>query len=115
MAGQKQVTTHPKVFLSFPLGDSDLAAEVSRTLSAAGIEVTTFAGIDDRESYSDEVRSGLRQSDAVVVVLSTIAQRREIPASVLFEIGAATGANKPIFVIVQSMDQKLPFNVPGMH
>ena len=36
------------------------------------------------------------------------------PASVLFEIGAAVGAEKPIYVIVDRPSGKLPFGAPGL-
>jgi hypothetical protein len=46
--------------------------------------------------------------------VSQLGGGEEISASVLFEIGAAAGANKPIFVIVSKANVKLPFNVPNL-
>lgn len=64
--------------------------------------------------YTEEIRKALRRSAAVVVALPNVSAKLEIPASVLFEIGAAIGAEKPIYVIVDRGSGKLPFGAPGL-
>lgn len=105
------VITRPSVFLSYTPSDRDLASGVSTALRRAGIAVTSVDELEPGGEYSEHVRQALHLSDAVVVVLSTVGRRREIPAGVLFEIGAAAGANKPIYVVVDEAATKLPFNI----
>jgi hypothetical protein len=73
--------------------------------------------MDERSSereYDDTVRTALRQSAAVVAVLSGASRRHDMPANVLFEIGAAIGARKPIYVVVDDASAKLPFGAPDL-
>jgi hypothetical protein len=107
--------TPPKVFLSFAWSDKELAADLSDSLERAGLHVTRVDEVAPRGQYSDRLRDAVRESAAVVVFLSDVVRRRDIPASVLFEIGAAVGANKPIYVVVERMTEKLPFNAPDLH
>jgi methylmalonyl-CoA mutase cobalamin-binding subunit len=108
------VKTRPQIFLSFAQSDRRLAEQVGSALHDAGLTVVQMDQLLARRAYDDTVRSALRESDAVVVALSSVSRRHEVPASVLFEIGAAVGAAKPIFVIVEEATAKLPFNAPQM-
>jgi TIR domain len=105
-------STQPQVFLSFALRDRKLAGRIATILSKSGLKVVRPDELVPIGSeYSDEVRQALHQSAAVVVVLSQAATRAEqIPASVLFEIGAGFGAEKPIFVVMDRPVAKLPFD-----
>lgn len=115
MSSSSATTVHPKVFLSFPWSDKRLAEDVSAALAGAGLEVLSSDKLTSGGIYSDQIRNALHRADAVVVVLSDIARRREISANVLFEIGAGVGARKPIYVVIESMNDGLPFNVPNLH
>jgi hypothetical protein len=104
----------PTVFLSSAAADADFAREVAEELTRAGAEIWEIGDVAASGKYTHEVRRALDRSGAVVVALARSADRREIPASVLFEIGAASGAQKPVFVVVDSPISRLPFSVPGM-
>src|SRR2546423_14120514 len=114
-ADVEAVRAQPQVFLSFAYGDRELARDISAKLAAAGVDVVQMDTLEPGGQYTDNVRGALHDSNAVVVVLSDVSRRREFPASVLFEIGAAAGADKPIFVIVEDMTAKLPFNISHLH
>jgi hypothetical protein len=100
--------------LSFALTDREFASQVLDNLTRAGLQVQQMDNLAPTGQYTDAVRTAIRRSDAVVVALSEVASGRSIPASVLFEIGAAAGAGKPIFVVVDNLAEKLPFNVPHL-
>jgi len=65
--------------------------------------------------YTAAVRTAVRQSAAMVAILPDVSRRHDIPANVLFEIGAAVGARKPIYVVVGDSSAKLPFGAPDLH
>jgi nucleoside 2-deoxyribosyltransferase len=101
----------PQVFLSFASTDRPLADRVDAALTKAGLTVVRMDGLGSKGEYTDVVRSALNESDAVVVALSGAGRRQDIPASVIFEIGAAMGAEKHIYVVVEESTNKLPFSV----
>ena len=101
-----------QVFISFAAADRDLAGRVVASLRAGGVDVVGMRDFETSGSYDDEVREAITASEAFVVALSVVGRRQEIPAAVLFEIGAATGAGKPIFVVVDEPTGTLPFRVP---
>ncbi|HSU66149.1 MAG TPA: toll/interleukin-1 receptor domain-containing protein [Tepidisphaeraceae bacterium] len=114
MTTRTMVTTRPEVFLSFAMSDREMADEVASDLSRAGLDVVRVDELGTGSEYTDTVRSALRRSAAMVVVLSDASSAHDIPAGILFEIGAAAGAGKPIYVIVQKSTAKLPFSVPNL-
>jgi hypothetical protein len=103
-----------QVFLSYSSADQELANEVAAELTGAGIDVVAQSDLPADETPYQWLRKALPKSNAMVVVLSRLAQGREIPASVLFEIGAAVGADKPIYLIVDDPSAKLPFHVRNL-
>jgi len=111
MSGRNGVKTRPQVFLSFAMADRELAKNISAALTRAGVEVVgsekTAAGFE----YNNDIRQALHRSDAVVVALSGVDGSRNISANVLFELGAASGAGKPIFIVSEEPGMKLPFHV----
>lgn len=106
--------TRPQVFLSFSLADREFASEIADELRRSGLTVIGMSDFGSASEYTEEIRNALRSSAAVVVALPIISAKHEIPASVLFEIGAAVGAEKPIYVIVDGPSGKLPFGAPGL-
>ena len=105
---------HAQVFLSFALSDKRLAERVTHSLRAADITVVRADEVGAGDQYDNVIRDALKQSDAVVVALSHVGKRQDISANVLFEIGAAVGADKPIYVIVDDATARLRFNVPNL-
>lgn len=105
------VKTQPQIFLSFARADHELAERIGTIFQKAGIKVYRMDQMGIRGEYSEAVRKALLRSDAVVVALSSIPRQQDFPASVLFEIGAAMGAEKDIYVVVEEPTAKLPFSV----
>jgi methylmalonyl-CoA mutase cobalamin-binding subunit len=114
MTAPASLGTKPRIFLSFALEDRQLAADVAARLSSAGLDVFTTGDVESGEEYTNATRRAMTRSAAVVAVLAGVSRKREIPASILFEIGAGVGAGKPIFVVVDDPSAKLPFNVPNL-
>jgi hypothetical protein len=115
MTATASLRTKPGIFLSFALEDQSLAADVAARLSAAGLDVFSTQDVESGDEYTDATRQAVNRSAAVVAVLSRPSGRSEVPASILFEIGAGVGARKPIFVVVDDATAKLPFGVPNLH
>lgn len=105
---------HPQIFLSFAAGDHAFAESVATELRSGGADVLSMNDVAAAGDYSEGVRRALQRSGAVVVALNEVSDRRDIPASILFEIGMAVGAGKPIFVILSNPSSILPFNAPHL-
>jgi hypothetical protein len=114
MTGNPVTETRQQIYLSYALSDRSLAEKVAAILTQSGVAVIRFDQAAPTGVYSDSLRQTLRRSAAVVVVLSELAQRPDIPANLLFEIGAAVGAGKPIYVVVETMTHPLPFGAPDL-
>jgi len=93
--------TRSQVVLSFARSDRELADRVEPTLLDAGLEVVRMNQLRGAGEYNDAVRLALKRADALVVALGGHRREAQVPASVTFEIGAAMGAEKPIFVVVE--------------
>jgi ABC-type branched-subunit amino acid transport system substrate-binding protein len=106
LAATTKMRTRPQVFLSYSMSDRQLAAKIAVSLEDAGLRVVRPEDLEPGHEYSNAVRDGLLKSAAMVVVLT----QNEMPARVLFEIGAAFGAEKPIFVVVDAPSTRLPFD-----
>jgi hypothetical protein len=102
MKNRKTIKMTP-VFLSFAARDQELAGEVAELLRHARLDVVRVDELSPSGEYTDEVRRALGTSAAVVVVLARTARRRDVPAGVVFEIGAAVGAGKRIFVVTDDL------------
>ncbi|HTW95183.1 MAG TPA: toll/interleukin-1 receptor domain-containing protein [Tepidisphaeraceae bacterium] len=101
--------------MSFALRDRRLAIKVAHILSESGLNVVRPDELEPGGEYSAAVRDAMRRSAAMVVVLSQAAiESEQIPSSVLFEIGAGFGAEKPIFVVTDNPGAKLPFGTPKL-
>jgi TIR domain len=97
-----------QIFLSFAPSDRRLAGQVADDLRRTGLTVVSMEDLGPGE-YSDAVRRALTESDAVVTVLSGVSDRIGLPASVVFEIGAAVAAGKRIFLVTGMATFRLPF------
>lgn len=98
--------TRPQVFLTYASADRQLAAKVADFLADAGLTVVRPEDLESGHEYSNAIRTGLMKSAAMVVVLG----RAEMAATVLFEMGAAFGAEKPVYVVVDAPTTRLPFD-----
>lgn len=97
-----------KIFISYSHSDQDWARVFAQTLATSGIEVWFDEfNIKPGEPLVESLEKGLRESDAVVLVLNAENMRRP---NIFFEIGAALGMNKPIIPVVPAgfESHKLP-------
>ncbi len=116
MSNRTNVSAKPGVFLSFSASDEDFAKQVSHALSDAGLLVMGVRELDPKGDYNDSVRRWIKSSAGMVVAISdrSLSSKFGLPANVVFEIGAATGAGKPIFVVTTLSAPKFPFRVPKL-
>jgi hypothetical protein len=98
----------PKVFISHSSSDKDWARKFAETLEHNGLEVwIDESRIKGGQAWVEALENGLRESDAVVLLISPDNINRP---NLFFEIGAALGMNKAIIpVIPKDFDShKLP-------
>jgi hypothetical protein len=98
----------PAAFLISNLADSEFAGRITDTLVRSGLTVSWNQG------RNVDLRKELRECAVTVVVLSGSTLRQPLTASVLFEVGAAMGAGKPIYAVVDDLTARLPFGVPNL-
>lgn len=103
-----------QVFFTYGQADRSFASRVAAALEGAGLKVVAASTVTASGVYDEHVRDAIKSSQAAVVAFSG-RSGTEFPSSVLFEIGAAMGAYKPVFVIVEDLSRKLGFSVPDMH
>src|SRR6185503_17531729 len=88
----------PKVFISYSHSDQEWARKFAEVLAHSGIEVWFDEfNINPGEPLVDALEKGLRESDAVVLLLSEENINRP---NLFFEVGAALGMNKAIIPVV---------------
>ena len=84
------------VFLSYAPQDAKLAVEVARVLQLFDLAVFDAKTMLQGKRMEDALWEAMAESQALVVVVSAA----EPSASTLFELGAAQGWNKPVYVVV---------------
>jgi hypothetical protein len=84
------------VFLSYGPQDAKSAVEVGRILQSFDLAVFNARAISRGKRMEEAIWDAMAESQALVVVVS----QSEPSASTLFELGAAQGWNKPIFIVV---------------
>jgi predicted nucleotide-binding protein len=88
----------PKVFVSYSHSDKDWARRFAKTIEDIGLEVWFDEfNIKPGQQLVEALENGLRESDAVVLLINTDNINRP---NVFFEIGAALGMNKAIIPVV---------------
>jgi hypothetical protein len=107
--------SRPKVFVTSSALDHGLAEQVASVLDASGVEVVRIADRNSLSRGEGQLRDAIRRSAAVVAVVSRSTTSTQIPASVFVEIGAATGAGKPVFIVLEDPTYRVNFSVPDMH
>lgn len=106
---------HPRILLTSALSDVTLAERVSAILEASGIHVGRANQAPSAQHWGRCLRKSIEDSDAIVVVISRATSGDRLPASLLFEVGAAFGASKRVYVVLEDMSRRLDFSVPDMH
>jgi hypothetical protein len=114
MKSSTTVKAPPKIFLTYDPADKPFAAEVSAVLARLGADVSSFDSISAGEQYGEPIRKAIRSSDAVVLPLEPRSRRSELPANVLFELGAATAADRAIYLVSRDASVRLPFELPRL-
>jgi hypothetical protein len=89
-----------RVFISYSHNDQEWAKEFASSLRARGVDVWfDLWSIAPGEPISTAIEQGLRNSDAIVILLTSERARRPTE---FFELGAALGLGKRIVPIVAS-------------
>src|SRR4051794_2250539 len=103
----KPVDRPVKLFVSFDLASKSVATDVIARLRKAGADVQDVYSLTNGSEYSNQVREALRASDVVIAVMTS----EKLNANVLFELGAAVGAGKPIVALVSGVSNvQLPLD-----
>src|SRR5436309_10166532 len=90
--------TTPKIFISYSHSEQEWAREFAASLVLNGLNVWFDEfNIKAGQLLSDALEKGLRESDAVVLLIDSTNINRP---NLFFEIGAALGMNKKIIPIV---------------
>jgi hypothetical protein len=84
------------VFLSYSPQDAKFAAEVARVLELSDLAVFDAKTMLQGKRMEETLWEAMAESQALVMVVSAA----EPSASSLFELGAAQGWNKPVYVVV---------------
>jgi MTH538 TIR-like domain (DUF1863). len=88
----------PKIFISYSHSEHEWAREFAASLVRNGLNVWFDEfNIKAGQLLSDALEKGLRESDAVVLLIDSTNINRP---NLFFEIGAALGMNKKIIPIV---------------
>lgn len=100
----------PKVFISYTHDDADWVRQFAEALKKQEVGVSFDQGIPAGERWEQTLETGLRESDAVVAVLSS---SNVMTPNVNFEIGAAMAGKKRLIPIVSDELEKsgLPFHL----
>ena len=109
MTVAKPIKSHSQIFLSCSRADRVLAKKIAAELQKSGLKVVRLQRLES--GNEDSLRYALSKSAAMVAVHS---RHTDVPASLLFEIGAMYGSEKPVFVIVDRPNMKLPFSVSNL-
>jgi hypothetical protein len=87
-----------KVFISYSHSDKEWARRFAETIANSGVEVWFDEfNILPGQPLVEALEKGLRESDAVVLLINT--ENMDRP-NLFFEIGAALGMNKTIIPVV---------------
>ena len=111
--------TNPKVFISYKYSGQDaavntnkIAATIKSELEKKGFKVLYFKYNNqlEHDSVNFEIQNLLRRSKAMVVVPDPYH-----PSYVNAEIASAVTANKPVYIIKHTKDQRLPDTANSGH
>ncbi len=115
MKASTTLSAQARIFLTYAAADRRFAAEVADALELLGAKVSSFDSMANGDQYNDAIRRAIRESDAVVVPLGRLSAPDDLPANVIFEIGAAAGAGRAIYVVSRDVSTRLPFDVPHLN
>lgn len=90
--------SEPKVFISYTHDDAEWVHKFAEALRDQSVDVWLDAWqVHAGDSLRDAVEAGLRNSDAIVAILSAANARRP---DILFELGVAIGMGKRLIPIM---------------
>jgi len=103
-----------KVFISHAQSDEKLARKIADSLKQAGLEVWDYRReILPSDLWSDKASQALRQSDAMVVLLTPeAANSKQVRSEIDFALGRNTFKNRLIPVLVGSPERIPRRDVP---
>lgn len=89
-----------KIFLSYTRSDEDWARQLAESLKNLGVDVWFDEwSIRAGDNIPDAIEQGLREADAVVLLISPESIQRP---NLFFELGAAIGSGKRVVALVPS-------------
>lgn len=91
------------LFLSHLPVDTGIASVVKRAFEEAGMSVFSIADAKAVKQISKVVREAIAESRAVIVIVT---QSSIKSPSIMFEVGAASAWNKPIYLLRQAVETK---------
>ena len=101
----KVQTTPCDVFLSYSLPEAQTADLVERALVGAGLNVLSPSKLENGTPYEDTIQLAIAESQIVVVIIDP----RQAPSSTTaVELGAAIAWGKPIYVVTEPGNTRLP-------
>ena len=103
-----------QVFVNFTMAAPDLVDRVKESFARAGLHYVRADDLTTGGVYNKAVLRALEASGAMAVPVSGSPRAGDLSASTMFEIGAAAGARKPVYIVVDSPSYHVPFGVPGM-
>jgi TIR domain len=99
------------VFLSYSAADAKFAGDIARILQLFELSVFDKNAMAPGKGFEEAVWEAMAESQALVMVVSTA----PLSASTLFELGAAQGWNKPVYVVATDpASMHLPSFLRGM-
>ena len=99
-----------KIFLSSALADREWTDALTTSLRSEGVEVTGPAEGLPESQWEGSLRQWLDAADIVIPVLTERSSRNP---ELLFELGAALGADKQIFCLLVTTEGK-PIQLPPL-
>ena len=92
--------SEPKVFISYSRDDADWVSKFAEALRDQSVDVWFDVWkIHAGDSFREALEAGLRDSDAIVAVLS---KSNALRPNTLFELGVALGMGKRLIPVVPS-------------
>ena len=102
-----------QAFISYPHRDQGLKRAwleaFARALRNRNVKAWLDSDIKPGENWSEAVETALRESDAIIVVISSAASENR---NLYFDLGVALGANKPVVLVTDpSSRTSIPFDL----
>jgi hypothetical protein len=99
----------PKIFISHSASDSAVAYKLAHALASHGLRAGSDEGLKPGDEFANEIGRRLRSASIFVVLVS---EDGLASPNLNFEVGAALGQNKPMFVVFLSKHAREKAHAP---